>query len=54
VSQVGPNSLILRQACEIPPSTEAELIIKIDDFERRDRVFLYEGATAGSTTVPFS
>jgi hypothetical protein len=54
VAQVGPNSLVLREACEIPPATIGELTIKIDDFERRHRIRLDDGATLASRTVSFS
>jgi hypothetical protein len=53
IAQVGPGSFILREACTIPPATEAELIVKIDDYEQRLQVVLVEGATADNKAVKF-
>jgi hypothetical protein len=31
VAQVGPESLILRDTCTIPPGTRGRIVIKVDD-----------------------
>jgi hypothetical protein len=47
LSHVGPDMLT------IAPQTEGTLIVKIDDFEKRQTVVLYDGATPNSTEVGF-
>lgn len=43
VAQIGKGSLILRDSHEIPPSTHAKLVVKIDGVEEVEQVFLGEG-----------
>jgi hypothetical protein len=45
--------LIFREPQAIAPATECTLIVKIDDFEKRQTVVLYDGATPSSTEVRF-
>lgn len=44
VSQVGRNFAILRDACCIPPSTQAEIVINVDGDEDIHSVYLPHGA----------
>jgi hypothetical protein len=53
LSHVGPDMLIFREPQVIAPATEGTLIVKIDDFEKRQIVLLYEGANQGSKQVSF-
>lgn len=53
LSQVGPEMLIFREPQAIAPQTEGTLIVKIDDFEKRQAVLLYDGATLNSKQVSF-
>ena len=53
VAQVGPDSLILRQTHEIPPSTLAQLLISVDGREETHDILLPEGVKKGSTQAKF-
>jgi hypothetical protein len=53
LSHVGPDMVVFRQPQLLPPATEAELIVKIDNFETREAVVLYDGATLNSKRVNF-
>jgi hypothetical protein len=53
LSHVGPDALIFREPQAIAPATEGTLTVKIDDFEKRQTVLLYEGATPSSKRVRF-
>lgn len=53
LSHVGPDMLIFREPQAIAPATEGTLIVKIDDFEKRQMVVLYNGATPDSKRAHF-
>jgi hypothetical protein len=53
LSHVGPDMLIFREPQAIAAATEGTLIVKIDDFERRQPVVLYNGATPDSKRALF-
>jgi hypothetical protein len=53
LSHVGPDMLIFREPQAIAPQTEGTLIVKIDDFEKRQAVLLHDGATLSSKQVSF-
>lgn len=50
LSQVGPDSVILETACELPPCS-AEVIVKVDGREHRRKVLLPDGASRASRWV---
>jgi hypothetical protein len=51
VAQLGPDFVILEHAAELPPSTHAEMILHVDDSERRWPVTLPNGIKAESLRV---
>lgn len=53
LAQVGPGFCILRQAIDIAPSTEAQLIIEVDGDQRDQTILLHAGIAAGSPAVTF-
>jgi hypothetical protein len=53
VAQVGPESLILRDACTIPPGTRGRIVIKVDDNQKEHDVVLHKGIVAGIERVEF-
>ena len=53
VAQISDGSLILRDSNDIPPGTEATLVIKIDGHEEREHIFLRAGAESSEEPVPF-
>ena len=53
LSHVGPDEFIFREAQSIEPATEGTLIVRIDDYLKRQAVLLYEGATPSSKEVRF-
>jgi hypothetical protein len=53
VGQVGHKFLILAEPCEVPPGTEADLIVTVDGKETVQRVELHEGITRHSNLVSF-
>lgn len=53
VAQVGPDTLVLREPRYIPPSSEGELIIKIDGRTKIEHVMLPRGSTEDAVLVPF-
>jgi hypothetical protein len=56
LGQISPENVILRDMIEIPPGP-AEVVMHVDDFERRWQVYLPDGITANSRevrTVPAS
>jgi hypothetical protein len=50
LGQIGPENVILREAIEIPAGP-AEVVMHVDDFERRWQVYLPDGITANSREV---
>ncbi|MEX2140652.1 MAG: hypothetical protein WD894_15420 [Pirellulales bacterium] len=53
LSHVGQDMLIFREPQAIPAQTEGTLTVKIDDFEKQQKVLLYDGATLDSKRVKF-
>ena len=53
LSHVGRDMFIFREPHALAPATEGTLIVKIDDFEKRQTVLLYDGATLSSKHVNF-
>lgn len=53
VGQVGHKFLILAEASEVPPGTEAELVITVDGKESVRRVVLQEGIASHSNVIRF-
>ena len=54
VGQVGHKFLVLAEPCDVPPGTEGELVVTVDDKETVQRVVLYDGIRHAATVVPFS
>jgi hypothetical protein len=52
VAQVGPESLILRNASELEPCF-ADLIIRIDDTVDNYRIAIYDGASQSNPIVKY-
>ena len=52
IAQIGDGKLILRDDEQIPPGTEAELVIVIDGHEQRESVVLGQ-AVNDKELVPF-
>lgn len=50
LGQIGPGSIYLSEPVALPPC-EAEVVMHVDDFERRWHVYLPEGATPGVRLV---
>jgi hypothetical protein len=53
LSHVGPEAIIFREPQAIAPATEGTLTVKIDDFEKKQKVVLYDGATLESKRANF-
>ncbi len=53
VAKVGPHSLIYRGEPELPPSTDALLVIEIDGQQEQHLIVLYAGAKNNSEPVGF-
>ena len=53
IAQIGPNSFILRDHCELPPGTEGTIVIKVDDRERKVHAFLQNGVISGVDEVEY-
>jgi hypothetical protein len=52
VAQVGENSLILREPCQLSKSP-AKIVIVVDGQESEHSVFLHHGISSGSRVVHF-
>lgn len=50
LAQIGPGSIILAEPAELTPAA-AEIVMYVDDFERRWEVYLPDGASAQSRRV---
>jgi hypothetical protein len=50
ISQMGPDFVVLQNAISHAP-TDAEIVLKIDDFENRWSVFLPSGANQNQKRV---
>jgi hypothetical protein len=53
IAQIGNGSFILRDAHVIPPSTTATLVVKVDDKEEREEIFIRDGVTSNRQRVPY-
>ena len=53
VAQVANGSLMLRDPRPIPPETTATLVMRVDEKEERNEVFLREGAPNNTTFVSY-
>jgi hypothetical protein len=53
LSHVGPNELIVRDACEPIPSGDAKLYIRVDNSKRMRKVFLPNGIPGPHAPVMF-
>jgi hypothetical protein len=53
VAQVGPDRCVLRNPVELPQGTEGEIIMHVDNHERRWHVLLFEGANSDTPIVHF-
>jgi hypothetical protein len=51
LSHVGPDAVVFREPQLLPAATEGELIVRIDNYESREAVVLFEGATLNSKRV---
>ena len=54
IAQVGRDFFILRERCLIPASTQAEIVVEVDDQISRRDVMLLDGVSAGQERVGFS
>ena len=50
LAQIGPGSVILAETAELP-ACSAEVVMHVDDFERRWPVYLPDGISAQSRRV---
>jgi hypothetical protein len=50
IAQLGPDFIILEKSADHPPA-EAEIRLSIDGRERRWKVFLPDGLTAGKLEI---
>jgi hypothetical protein len=50
LGQIGPGSVILEELAELPPC-DAEVVMHVDDFERRWQVYLPDGISPDSREV---
>ena len=53
LSHLGPSGLIVRDDCLPIPPGDAEILIRVDDSRRRQRVFLPDGVPGGRQMVVF-
>jgi hypothetical protein len=53
LSHVGPNEIIVRDACEPIPAGEAKLYIRVDDSRKVRKVFLPHGIPGPHVPVMF-
>jgi hypothetical protein len=53
VSQAGPDTLILRDKCEIDPGAAARLIITVDGKQFHYEIVLIQGISSDSDVVKF-
>jgi hypothetical protein len=54
IAKIGPEFMILQDPPEIPPGTEARLVVTMNGCSRSDMVLLHSGARAGlQEPVPF-
>jgi len=53
VAQIGCNSFILRDRCELPPGTEATIVMKVDGREKEYHAFLQNGVVKGVEEVAY-
>ena len=50
LGQIAPERVFLRESIEVPPGP-AEVVMHVDDFERRWQVYLPDGIAANSREV---
>jgi hypothetical protein len=53
IAQIGPDSFILRDACELPPGTEGTIVMKVDGREKEYHAFLQNGVVKGVEEVAY-
>ena len=53
VGQIVENSLVLLEPCEIPPKTEARLIVTVSGRDKVYDIFLPHGSSVDSEVVDF-
>ena len=53
LSHVGPNEIIVRDACEPIPACDAKLLIRVDRSKRCREVFLPHGIPGPNVPVMF-
>lgn len=53
VAQVGNGGLLLRDSHQIPPSTNATLVLRIDGVEQVEEVVLTDGAVDNEQLVTY-
>ena len=53
VAKVGPDSLMLAEPQAIPPSTNAEIVVKVDNTVETRSICLFEGASPDHGRVRF-
>jgi hypothetical protein len=53
VAQVARDFVIMGEACELPLSTKAEIIVTVDGREKRRRVILAGGTNGDQHVVKF-
>jgi hypothetical protein len=54
IAQVGRDFLILREPHVIAPSTQAEIVVEVDEQVTQRRVLLVDGISAGQERVSFN
>ena len=54
ISRIGRDSFVLRDRLAIPPSTQAVLLIEVDDHSELQDILLPEGADGSDQPVRYS
>jgi hypothetical protein len=50
LGQIGPEGVVVREPVELPPG-QGEVVMHVDDFERRWQVYLPDGISSKSREV---
>jgi hypothetical protein len=53
LSHVGPNEIVVRDACEPIPRSDAQLYIRVDDHKTLQHIFLPNGIPGPHVPVMF-
>lgn len=53
VARIGPDSFVIADQVEIPPSTQCKLVIRVDEHEESSDILLFEGVSGNTAPAKY-